>query len=180
MPTQSSLGAGVLQTAMRLSICIGLSISTAVYGSASSTPQGKKNTTFPFEHAYLCSIVFAVVGLLCVPFMRIGMQGGKTPPPLSKESGELVVQKGYHKGSEHTLDSKTDMTSFNSGATHDSIESYFPRWSWEGEREWDAEKYRDGNVVYEVCIKCLAEQRVLLDAAHSNVNAFMEDGPGWS
>jgi hypothetical protein len=106
--------------------------------------------------------------------MRIGMQGGKTSPPPSKESGESVEEKEYHKGSEHTLDSKTGTTSFDSFATAASEESYFPRWSWEGEREWDAEKYRDGNVVYEVCIKCLSERRVLLDAAHSNVEQFVE------
>ena len=169
MPNQSSLGAGVIQTAMRISLCIGLAISTAVYGFSSSTPESKKDITFPFERAYLCSISFAVVGLVCVPFMRIGIQGGRTPPLFNKEGGELVEQD---TGGEYALGSKTE-TRLDSGTTRDSEESYFPRWSWEGDREWKAERYRDDNVVYEVCIKCLAERRVVLDVTHSNLSGFM-------
>ena len=172
MPNQSSLGAGVIQTAMRISLCIGLAISTAVYGFSLSTPESKKDIMFPFERAYLCSILFAVVGLLCVPFMRIGMQGGKIPPPFNEESGESVEQERCRTGGEYALGSKTEM-SLDSGATRDCEASYFPRWSWESEREWKAERYRDDNVVYEVCIKCLAERRVVLDVTHSNLSGFM-------
>lgn len=177
MSTQASLGAGVIQTAMRLSACIGLSVSTAVYGYASSTPQGKKDVTFPFDRAYLCSILFAVTGLLFVPFMRIGMQGRKTLPPLSKEKGELLGKEQYCTGDEPTLGSKI-VGSFDSSATYKTVKSYFPRWSWEDEREWKNERYRDGNVVYEVCINCLAERRLVLDAAQSNINLFALDSPG--
>lgn len=151
MPNQYSLGAGVIQITMRISLCIGLAISTAVFGFSSSTPESKKDITFPLERAYLCSILFAVVGLLCVPFMRIGMQGGKTLPPFNKESGELVEQERYRTGSEYALGNKTE-TSLDSGATRDSEESYFSRWSWESEREWKAERYRDDNVVYDVAL----------------------------
>lgn len=81
MPTQSSLAAGVLQTAMRLSISVGLGITAAVYGSVAQTPEGKADVDLPFERAYLCSIMFAVAGLLFIPFMTIGRQGKRSPSP---------------------------------------------------------------------------------------------------
>jgi hypothetical protein len=176
MPTQSSLGAGVLQTAMRLSLCIGLSASTAVFGSVSSTPEGKNDATLPFERAYLSSGVFAVVGLLCVPFMRIGIQGGKTATQIGKDRNESEVQNKYERGGEWSIDAKTETIKFDSGATHDGRVSCFPRWSWESEREWVtalpvAKKPRDSNAMYDVCILCLSEPRAVADVAHSSLSA---------
>jgi hypothetical protein len=113
------------------------------------------------------------------------MQGVKVPLPIEKESGELEQERyrtggeyADRTGGEHALGSKTN-TSLDSGATYDSEKTYLPRWSWEGERELKAERYRDRNVVYEVCIKCLAERRMVLDAALSNVYGLVQDGPEW-
>jgi hypothetical protein len=183
MPTQSSLAAGVLQTAMRLSVSLGLSITAAVYGSSLSTPQARTDITFAFDRAYLCSILFAIIGLLFVPFMRIGKQGGR--PEVEKEKSiyndgvledEPPRAGGEYRDSEsQTPDddpalswsgSKMSLSTQGTRATCGSERSFFPRWSWEGEREWRDQRYQDfggdGHVVYEVCIKCLEERRVVL------------------
>src|SRR4051812_39895008 len=76
MPAQSSLAAGVLQTAMRLSVSLGLAITTAIYGSALKKPQASNNKTFAFDSAFLCSVGFAFIGVICAGFLRIGKQGG--------------------------------------------------------------------------------------------------------
>src|SRR6266536_4325892 len=180
MPKQSSLAAGVLQTAMRLSVSLGLSVTAAVYGSVSQTPQGREDTTLPFERAYFCSILFAVIGLLFIPFMRIGKQGGKTPPNSFRSESSIEDQRPRTSNeyrdresdeeekieSQRGLGSKASMSSMWSGATAGSEASYFPRWSWEGDREWGIdsrkERYAGAKVVYEVCVKCLQERRVTL------------------
>jgi len=185
MPTQASLGAGVLQTGMRLSVSLGLSITAAVYGSSVSTSQAQKDITFAFDRAYLCSIMFALIGLLFVPFLQIGKQGGTVEteeapsgtgqPPQDPEMAERQLSRsgGEYKDSEsQTPDDDLQIswsntnTSFTTAGTWGSERSYFPRWSWEEERNWREQRYRDfsgeGNVIYEVCIKCLEERRVVL------------------
>jgi hypothetical protein len=175
MPSQTSLGAGVLQTAMRISVSIGLAISSGVYGSALSTPQGSANITFAFERAYLCSIVFAGVGCLFIPFMRIGKQGGSRKPmtpsietavnrPRTGESTYRDVECQTSYDAEFAFgQSNGSSDTISVACTYGSEESYFPRWSWEEEREWSDQRHRsvgEENVVYEVCVKCLEERKV--------------------
>jgi hypothetical protein len=191
MPLQSSLAAGIIQTAMRLSVSLGLAITSAVYGSVLSHTQ---NPNFPFERAYLCSIVFAAVGLLIVPFMRLGTQGDKTPPPSITEE-EINEEERSRTGGEYsdcisiveiertepelTLSYKGSETSLWSGATYGSEESFFPRWSWEDERNGKFSRhgsvYGNEKVVYEVCTKCLEERRVVLASPNRNHNHNLYD-----
>jgi hypothetical protein len=178
MPTQSSLAAGVLQTVMRVSISIGLAISAAVYGSVAQTPKGRENANLPFERAYLCSLMFAVVGLLFVPFMKIERQGTKCQPP-SFTGTKIVDEDRPRTGGEYSdrlsteshrriISNKPSQTSLWSSATAGSVDSFFPRWSWEPEIAWPDDRYqhRNANVVYEVCIKCL-DERVVVVQPHS-------------
>ncbi|KAH7420231.1 major facilitator superfamily domain-containing protein, partial [Cadophora sp. MPI-SDFR-AT-0126] len=76
-PSQSSLGAGILQTALRLSISIGLAITSAIYGTMAQTPQGRTHTTFPFSRVFLCTIIISSLSLVFIPFLQIGRQGKK-------------------------------------------------------------------------------------------------------
>ncbi|APA11462.1 hypothetical protein SS1G_04862 [Sclerotinia sclerotiorum 1980 UF-70] len=71
MPTQASLGVGIIQTAYRLSISIGLAITSAVFSTATSTKDSIKDPTIPYRRVYICSIIFAAIGLTSIPFMRI-------------------------------------------------------------------------------------------------------------
>jgi hypothetical protein len=170
MPDQSSLGAGVLQTAMRLSISLGLAITSAVYGTTSHSPRGTNDIDFPYERAYLCTILFAVAGFLFVPFMRIGKQDGKTEP----EKNDFVIEErprtggvysdmssgAYDEGHHHSQGSST--LTANTMATAGSQVSFFTRWSWEDRDQWKDKRYRESNIVYEVCIKCLEERRIVV------------------
>jgi hypothetical protein len=183
MPTQSSLAAGVLQTEMRVSISIGLAISSAVYGSVAQTPMGKANVDWTFEHAYLCSILFAATSLLFIPFMIIERQGTKSPPPpltdkpmLEEDCPRTAAEYSDRVSMEpqrHFITPKPSQTSLWSSATVGSVDSFFPRWSWEPELTWPDDRYqhRSSNVVCEVCVKCLEERIVVVqpntvDARH--------------
>ncbi|TGO45649.1 hypothetical protein BOTNAR_0649g00010 [Botryotinia narcissicola] len=71
MPTQASFGVGIIQTAYRLSITIGLAITSAVFNTATSKEASIEDPTTPYRRVYICSIIFASIGLACIPFMRI-------------------------------------------------------------------------------------------------------------
>ncbi|TGO26229.1 hypothetical protein BPAE_0064g00450 [Botrytis paeoniae] len=71
MPTQASLGVGIIQTAYRLSITIGLAITSAIFNTATSREASIEDPTIPYRRVYICSIIFASIGLACIPFMRI-------------------------------------------------------------------------------------------------------------
>jgi hypothetical protein len=162
---------------MRLSISLGLAITAAVYGTTSQTSKGRSDVNFPFERAYLCTILFATIGVLFVPFMRIGRQGSKPEP----EEDEMIMERpttggeytdgssGEHDGHSHSeqdhglgLGFGSSTLTVDTMATTGSQQSYFPRWSWEDERQWKDSQYRESNIVYEVCIKCLEERRVIV------------------
>lgn len=177
MPDQACLGAGVLQTAMRLSISIGLAITAAVYGTTSQTPRVIADIDFPYERAYLCTILFAVVGFLSVPFMRIGKLGGKAEPgknnvvieerprtggEYSDTSSRRRDNGSCHSQLEHQFEFGSSTLSVDTLATTRSQVSFFPRWSWEDEHLWKANRFRESNIVYEVCIKCLEERKVVV------------------
>lgn len=129
----------------------------------------------------MCTILFAVVSLLFVPFMKIEKQGSmSTTPSIASSSTTAVNERSpqavrgttdgnidstdRHKENSHVLAQKPSEGSLASAATAGSSDSYFPRWSWEQMKQWpdDRHKYPDDNVVYEVCIKCLQERRVLV------------------
>jgi hypothetical protein len=178
MPDQASLGAGVLQTAMRLSISLGLAATAAVYGTTSKTPAGSSDVNLPYERAFLCSIIFAVVGTFFISFMHIGTQGAKCEienhdellqnrPPTAGEYSDRVSREhryGYHDGprDHHSGHGGSSTLTVDTMATIGSQESFFPRWSWEGERQWRDDRFRGSKIVYEVCIKCLEERRVVV------------------
>jgi hypothetical protein len=191
MPSQSSLAAGVLQTVMRLSVSLGLSITAAVYGSSLHTPEAQRDITFAFDRAFLCSILFAIIGILFVPFMRIEKQGGRPKSEKEKETTiyhdgvffeEPPRSSGEYRDSESQTPhddpvlswtgSQTSLSTQATEATCGSERSYFPRWSWEGESAWRNQRYQDmggdGHVVYEVCIRCLEERRVTIGTYGGN------------
>jgi len=181
MPTQSALGAGVLQTAMRLSVSLGLSITTAAYSSSLSAPEAQKDITFAFGRAFTCSILFAVVGLTFVPFMRIGKQGSGYAEiekleelnaketnilnrhPSNYRDGESQTYNNYETLVFSTSTSNSSFTSHLTQGTYGSQNSFFPRWSWEDESEHRDQREIDGQVLYEVCIKCSEERKIRLE-----------------
>ncbi|OWP01737.1 hypothetical protein B2J93_2329 [Marssonina coronariae] len=84
-PSQSSLGAGILQTVLRLSISLGLAITSAIHGALDQTPFGQAHPTYAYSRVFLCTIIFASLSLVMIPFLRIGRQG--TPADDGGEEG---------------------------------------------------------------------------------------------
>jgi hypothetical protein len=206
MPAQSSLAAGVIQTAYRLSVSVGLGITSAVYTSVQRTPKGMNDSTFPYVRVYLCGVAFAGLGLAFIPFMRLEMQGGgdKTPPPMmtatpffdleTQESSPRAAAEYRDRTSEEhakNLSSKPSQGSIGTAATCGSDATYFQRWSWENDPYWPPkpDEYNGhGNtlgVIYEVCIKCLEERRVILPVktsindGHNHDSPVMDRDDGW-
>src|SRR3990170_1442447 len=105
MPRQSSLAAGVLQTAMRLCVAIGLGITTAAFGSEQNTPRGHRDIHLSYSRAYLCGIIFACIGLLFVPFMKIEPQGTK---PLKREPTTQSAEHRPRNGGEYVDDVESE------------------------------------------------------------------------
>ena len=163
---------------MRLSISLGLAVTAAVYGIVAQTSQGLADASYLFGRVYLCSIVFAVVGLLFVPFMQIGKQGettGKLPAPSTDGNAEsirtLVQLDDPNEDLRHGAGNNTSQTSLWNAATMETVDSYLPRWSWEGPSDG---RYGDReNVVCEICIKCLEERRVIVQGQSGHT-----DNPG--
>ncbi|RAL59004.1 hypothetical protein DID88_009033 [Monilinia fructigena] len=71
MPTQASLGVGIIQTAYRLSITIGLAITSAVFNTAASGKASTEDANLSYRRVYICSIIFAAISLSTIPFMYI-------------------------------------------------------------------------------------------------------------
>ena len=174
---------------MRLSVSIGLAITTAAYSSSVSSPQAKKDITFAYDRAYICSIIFAVIGLLFVPFMRLGRQGSSNPKP-EKEKFELTAPEQAHQhdfrpsrelyrdnenhaaeeqknndgadaDAASTWSKSSNDTSILTVGTCGSDRSYFSRWSWESGRSLSRRySIMDSELRSEICIKCRRERVV--------------------
>ncbi|EPQ61774.1 hypothetical protein BGT96224_2415 [Blumeria graminis f. sp. tritici 96224] len=68
MPAQSSLAAGIYQTSLKLSIAIGIPITASLYNF---WPQKSPDIGSLYHRAYTCSIIFAGISLILVPFINI-------------------------------------------------------------------------------------------------------------
>ncbi|RFU32308.1 hypothetical protein B7463_g4050, partial [Scytalidium lignicola] len=153
MSTQASLASGVLQVTMRLSVSMGLTITSAVYGTVIHSPEGQADLSFSYKQTYLCTTVFAILGLACVPFMNI-----KTHRHRENENQAITLQ-GYDPETSNTEEctwcknNREGRIPRNSsrGSEYSMATSYFPRFSWEDEREMllEREKNREGGITYE-------------------------------
>ncbi|KAL5322148.1 hypothetical protein ACEPPN_010118 [Leptodophora sp. 'Broadleaf-Isolate-01'] len=150
-PSQSSLGAGILQTALRLSISIGLAITSAIYGAMAQTPHGLAHPTFPFSRVFICTIIISSLSLAFVPFLQIGRQGKKAIP----DAEGLELEGGV-----------TRCNSQSSLSSSASARHYGGRWgdgcsgsdSWGfGDGGWKWGEYDR----FEVCMKCGLERVVV-------------------
>jgi hypothetical protein len=192
MPEQSSLASGVLQSGRSLSIFIGLAITFALYGSMAEVPKGTLDPTLPYYRVYMCTILFAVMSLLFIPFMRIEKQGNN-PALLSISSNSSsttavsehappvltdgIVDYVNPSKENHALLKRPSDGSQSSAATAGSFDTFFPRWSWEQLGRWpdDRHRFSDKNVVYEVCIKCLQERKVVVQEGQTSRHEIIDE-----
>ncbi|CZS92013.1 related to aminotriazole resistance protein [Rhynchosporium graminicola] len=161
--SQSSLGAGILQTALRLSISSGLAITSAIYGAMSQTPRGLSNPTFPFNRAFLCTVVMASISLLLVPFLHIDRQGMKKNSDEEAYELDAILRKSL---SQVSIKSSAS-TRYFGGRWGDGC-SGADAWGF-GEGDWKWSEYDR----FEVCLEC-GQERVALDHDHIELtkNAF--------
>ena len=79
--SKQSIAGGLLQTLTRLCTAIGYGIGTAIFDTVKRNPSGRgyyaNNAAEPFAAVYWFTAGCAFVGLLFVPFLRIGTQGHK-------------------------------------------------------------------------------------------------------
>lgn len=187
IPRHSSLATNILQSATRLSIPIGLAITAVVYGSQKNS---RKDVNLPYSRAYLCSILFSAIGLVFIPFMHIGTPDRKATIDASDFLGEeeKATGNGYDDDEPNHQRSTADTTKIPSkptecssstwsNATEGTVtnfdDSYFPRWSWEDNSNWDGsqgDRYQGAEVVYEICIKCREERKVIVGAIREVVD----------
>jgi hypothetical protein len=78
-----------------------MGITTAVYGSIESTPEGIANPMLKYVRVFQTCVAFAAAGILFVPFLRIGTQGNA--PKLEDDSSQ-----GGQPGEQHAADEKKD------------------------------------------------------------------------
>lgn len=78
-PKQQGLASGIMNTLVRLASTLSMGIATAVYSSVELSAQGQAQPMLKFTRTFQVSVALAGVGLLCVPFLRVGTQGNHPP-----------------------------------------------------------------------------------------------------
>lgn len=78
-PKQQGLASGIMNTLVRLASTLSMGIATAVYSSVELSAQGQAQPMLKFTRTFQVSVALAAVGLLCVPFLRVGTQGNHRP-----------------------------------------------------------------------------------------------------
>jgi MFS family permease len=102
MPTsQQSLAGGIFQTVTKLCVAVGFGIATVVYDAVEMHPSLSTywdEPTRPFAAVFWTSFTFSVLGILLVPFLTIGTQGGQARKPESEDTEVAINEKGASVG----------------------------------------------------------------------------------
>ncbi|KAK2624927.1 hypothetical protein QTJ16_005296 [Diplocarpon rosae] len=152
-PSQSSLGAGILQTVLRLSISLGLAITSAIHGALSTTAFGQAHPSYAYSRVFLSTIVFASLSLVIIPFLQIGRQGA-TADDGGEEGFELPSNMGRFQSQGSLLSSVSSRHLSGRWGDGPGGEGGHGWGSRAGVWEW-------GDVGgYELCLKCGDERPV--------------------
>ncbi|KAK6599350.1 major facilitator superfamily transporter [Botrytis cinerea] len=157
MPTQASLGVGIIQTAYRLSITIGLAITSAVFNTATPKEASIEDPTLPYRRVYICSIVFAAIGL-----------ASQSPSRKPLNIDERVQRE--HR-TEINNAQRYDPALPRSMTMNDIAQGILrlPRWSWENRPRAGFWRSRRGSQchwessngdMFEICKKCKEERKI--------------------
>lgn len=92
MPNNASLGAGVLQWEMRLSVPIGLSITTVAFTTTMAKLEPLGDVMPAYRSAFYCTIAFAALSILFIPFMDIPMQGVSSPANENENENAIAAE----------------------------------------------------------------------------------------
>lgn len=92
---QHAIGVAVMQTMTRLAVPLALGITTAVH-TTYDLKSPDHPAANPFTYTFYALLAFGIIGLLLVPFIRIGKQGvlharpDSPPPSATRSSSDLV------------------------------------------------------------------------------------------
>lgn len=84
---QQALAGGIFNTLIRLSGSVSMGITTAVYTSVAISPAGLANPMLKYSRAWLTSVAISAVGILFLPFIRVGTQGNSPGGKDTEDSG---------------------------------------------------------------------------------------------
>lgn len=75
---QQSVAGGLFQAVSRLAATITIGVQTSVYNGIGGSSSGAGALDYrPYQATFWVSLAFAALGMLLVPFLRIGSQGGR-------------------------------------------------------------------------------------------------------
>ena len=93
LPAEKQATAGaIFNTFTRLCQTAIMGITTAIYGSIGSTPEGMADPMLKYTRVFQTCVAFAGAGMLFVPFLRIGTQGN-SPVKFEDESSSREEEK---------------------------------------------------------------------------------------
>jgi hypothetical protein len=102
MPTnKQSIAGSLLQTLTRLCTAVGYGIATAIFDAVENNPSSSgyyaNNAIEPFAAVFWFAVGCAFIGILFVPFLRIGTQGhkGDTGRVKAKAESTLGLDDGH-------------------------------------------------------------------------------------
>ncbi|KAK0286538.1 hypothetical protein LTR91_014903 [Friedmanniomyces endolithicus] len=96
-PSQQSIAGGIFQTVAKLCTTLGFGITTAIFSSVQRDPRLASywdTTTQPYTATFWFSVACSVAGLMLVPFLTLGTQGGKEKEVSVTTSEGGVVEDG--------------------------------------------------------------------------------------
>jgi len=76
-PHQQSLAGGIFNTITKVCAAVGLGISTSIYNAESTGTAALQTGITPYRGVFWFCVASAGVGILFVPFLTLGTQGGK-------------------------------------------------------------------------------------------------------
>lgn len=96
-PDAQGLASGIMNTLVRLASTLSMGLATAVYATYEGRPGDAADPMLKFTRTFQVSVALAALGVLVVPFIRIGTQGGdEQQQPLREtamaENGDGLVE----------------------------------------------------------------------------------------
>lgn len=83
---KQSIAGAIFNTATRLAATVGIAVQTSVFNGIGGSAEGADSLKYrPYQATFWVSLGGAVLGLLLVPFVNIGTQGGRKKDKSSTE-----------------------------------------------------------------------------------------------
>jgi len=102
-PHQQSIAGGIFNTITKVCAAVGLGISTSIYNAESTGTAALQTGIKPYRSIFWFCVASAGAGILFVPFLTLGTQGGKQDGGDGTREGNLKVGNVVEKGNTRDL-----------------------------------------------------------------------------